>query len=521
MVSRSGRDGSTSVSGPEGLLESGVGDAADDDIVKLARGGGLNLVGALVSQSALFLITIALARRLGREGVGLYSQAFAFLALLGLLSLSGFRAGLTRFVAVHRVDGDMGALRGTVRLGLTLSTGTAALLGAALYAIAPWLAERAFSDPALATPLRFVALALPATVFTDAALSATQGFKTMRPFATIGMMLEPGLRLVLTVVLLAFGAGLGGAMAALTTSSVVSAVLAALSLRRLLGQPTAPPIYRLRELLSFSTVSWLASLASSGLIWADTILLGLYRPAADVGVYQVASRLVMLASLSMQPINSSLAPRIADLFRRQRMDTLKQTYQAAASWMTRLALPGFITLMIFPRELLELFGGGFAAGAAVVLILALGKMTDVVTGPCGLMLNMSGRVVLQMVDNVGVLVLNVALNLWLIPTHGIIGSAVAWAACLVVVNVARACQVWLTMRMLPFATESLKGVAAAVAGLLVGVGVHQALDGAPALIAGSIALTLTYLGMVVILGVPMHDRLVLESVLARWRRGAV
>ena len=39
------------------------------------------------------------------------------LSLLGLLALSGFRAGLTRFVAVHLADDDPAAVRGTVRLG--------------------------------------------------------------------------------------------------------------------------------------------------------------------------------------------------------------------------------------------------------------------------------------------------------------------------------------------------------------------------------------------------------------------
>ena len=67
----------------------------------LARGGVLNLAGTLVNQASGFLILLVMAWKLGSEAVGLYAQAFAFLALLELLSMSGFRSGLTRYVAVH------------------------------------------------------------------------------------------------------------------------------------------------------------------------------------------------------------------------------------------------------------------------------------------------------------------------------------------------------------------------------------------------------------------------------------
>ncbi len=111
----------------------------DKQVLGIARGGGLNLLGQVCSQVAMLLITVLLARRLGRDDVGRYAQASAALSLLGLVSLSGLRSGLTRFVAVHLAEGAAGALRGTVRIGIGLSTGAAALLGLALHLAAPWL----------------------------------------------------------------------------------------------------------------------------------------------------------------------------------------------------------------------------------------------------------------------------------------------------------------------------------------------------------------------------------------------
>lgn len=481
----------------------------------LARGGGLNVFGAAIGQVALLGVILVLARRLGREDVGLYAQAFAFLVLLGLLALSGFRAGLTRFVAGHLDDADGGALRGTVRLGVVISTVGALAVGAVLYALAPWLVHAAFHDDRLVMPLRYVAFALPAAAFSDAALSATQGFRTMRPFAFIGLIFEPLIRLGLTIGFVAAGFGLKGAMTALIFSNLAGAVASGAALHRLLGRRASRPRYLVRELLGFSMVSWLASLASTGLVWADIIMLGIYLPSGDVGIYSVSTRIVMLATFVAAPISASFAPRIADLWRRGRSESLARTYRVATSWILRLALPALVVLLAFPDELLRLFGPRFVAGASVTVVLAAGKLVESATGPCGVVLNRSGRPRLSMIDNVGALVLNIGLNLWLIPTHGILGAAIAWAVSLTLVNVVRLLQVWSTTGMLPFDSGVLKGVLAAVGALGVGLLVPTFAPHSLQLLTGTIAIAASYLLLLSGMGLTSEDRLVLRMVLDR------
>jgi O-antigen/teichoic acid export membrane protein len=454
---------------------------------------------------------------LGREDVGLYAQAYAFLSLLNLLALSGLRAGLTRFVAVHFADADPGGVRGTVRLGMALTALGSTVLGGTLFAIAPQVAA-AFDDDRLVTGLRFVALTLPAMTLTDAALSATQGWRTMRPYALIGNVFEPLARLALTALLLFLGAGLDGAFAALVSSNWAALVLAMVALVRRVRRTAGAPIrYRPRELFGFSVVSWLASLASTGLIWASTLQLGLLRDSGDVGIYNVATRLVALAVFVMPPINHAFSPHIAYLHHRRRDDELRQTYGVATSWIIRLSLPAFVTLVVFPEQLLRLFGAEFVAGATVTMILALGKLVDASTGPCGLMLNMSGRAVLSMVDNVAVLLLNVALNAWLIPTHGITGAAVAWAVCLWLVNCARVLQVWWLMRMLPFDVGVLKGLAAGIVALATALLMRVTLGGPPEAAVGIPAMLTAYVGVLLALGLTVEDRMVLQMLGRRLR----
>jgi O-antigen/teichoic acid export membrane protein len=482
----------------------------EGELLRVARGGGLNLAGAVFNQALRFAITLLLARLIGRGDLGRYFQAFAFLALLGLLALSGFRGALTRFIAVHRADGDEAALRGTLRLGLFLPTAGAAVLGAALFASAGWLANHALDDPAMAFPLRMVSIALPATAFTDAALAATQGYRTMTPFAAVNLIFEPVCRVALTVLLLALDFGLKGAMVALLITNTIAAVIAAVWLRRLTGGLHAAPEYRVRELFGFSMVSWLASLAGTGLVWADTIILGIFRPAREVGVYQVATRLTVLATIVLFPIATSFAPQIADLYRRGNLDRLARLYAVVTSWTLRLSLPGFLVLVLFPRPLLHIFGRGFTSAATVTVVLAIGQMFDVATGPTGYMLVMSGRPYLTMANNVFALVLNIGLNIALIPHFGIRGAAVAWAVSIALINVSKVIQVWVTLRMHAFDIGFLRGCIAAAIAFAAGLVVKAGLRGFAGLIAGTLVIGAVYVAALLALGLREEDRIVLR-----------
>lgn len=493
--------------------------AGDRQIRGMARGGGLNLAGAVFSQGAVFLIMLLLARTLGSTPVGRYAQAYAILALLGLLSLSGFRAGLTRFVAVGLADGDAGAVRGTVRLGLAVSAGSAALLAVALAVTAPRLAA-ALHDPQLTIGLRLVALALPAATVCEAALAATRGWRTQRPHTLIGQVYEPGARLVGTGLALLAGAGLTGAYWALVVAAWSSAALALVALGRLLrGIGPAQATYRPGQLFGFSTVSWVSSLTATGLIWVDTLMLGFYGND-EIGVYNVATRLVTVAIFVLPPINAAFGPYLAHLHHQGRAEEVRRIYGAATGWVVRLSLPAFVLLLVFPDGLLRLFGPVFATGAAVTVILALGQLVNAVTGPCGTLLNMSGRVSLNMADNLAALVLNIGLNLWLIPAYGIVGAAVAWAVSLAVVNIARVLQVRALIGALPVTIGMVKGLVAAVLAGAVGVLVRVVLPDWPAgTVVGAVAVVAGYLGVVLALRLSREDVMVLRTVTGR-RRGA-
>ena len=361
-----------------------------------------------------------------------------------------------------------------------------------------------------------------AAAFTGAARSATQGWRTQRPFTMIGRVYEPITRLALTAAALLTGAGINGAFWALAIAAWSASLLAARALYlRLRTVPRAVPVYGIRALFSFSMVSWVSSLASTGLIWADTLILAALATNRDVGVYNVSTRLVTMAVFVMAPINAAFGPSIAHLHHTGDTQGLSSSYKAATGWIVRLSLPAFVLLMVFPQDLLGLFGNEFRTAAMVTSVLAVGQLVNAATGPCGTLLNMSGKVAVNMADNVGVLALNVGLNLWLIPQFGILGAGIAWSLSLACVNVLRVLQVRKLLGVLPFSTDTVKGLVAGFLTLAAAIGVRSVIGSANArVVIGVCAALIVYFGVTAALRISSEDRALLSAVVGRGRQAA-
>jgi O-antigen/teichoic acid export membrane protein len=432
----------------------------------LTRGSMVAIVGTLVSQGSLLFTVALIAAKLGSTGLGIFSQAYAVLTLATLAAMVGMQTSLTRYVAGYVAVGDWADIRPTVRLGMATACGVALLVAALVAAVSPWLADDVLREPGVATPLVLAAVALPFAVYSRTAGAVLQGHHRMRDFVVVTLIVEPAVRLVGMAVALFAGGGIDAAAGVLVFSNIAAAVWGWHRMRSTMLPVARRRPVRVRPFLRFSAITWVASLATTGLVWLDTLVLGIYRPSDEVGVYQVATRLVALATLGSVPIASAFAPRITKMIKRQDWANLAAAYSATTTWSTRLAVPGLALCLVVPGPLLGLFGDQYTTAAAVTVILVVGKLVESATGPCGMVLNMSSRVGLNAANNVLALALNIGLNVLLIPRMGLIGAAIAWSVSLVLVNLARLVEVRATIGLRLFEPEAARAIAAVLPGAL-------------------------------------------------------
>ena len=306
-----------------------------------------------------------------------------------------------------------------------------------LFVLAPYVAERLFAEPGLAGPLRWMLLSIVPFGLLNLLAESLRAVQRIGDASLVQAGLVPGCSAIFFGLLYRFGFGVEGAVLAYVGATVLVCIFAYhLWLQAMPGLAQAPvrdgPTPG--EILSVSMpMAWISiSLAIKSLI--DTVILGYFRPAAEVGVYSVAVRVSMLITFMPVAVASFSAPKFATLYQQSAFVAIEQLAQSGTKLVLLLALPVLLVFFLAPAAVLQLFGEHFRSGATVLVILSVGQLVNIVVGFTGLLLLMTRHErQMQWISTVSVLG-NLSFCFLLIPSYGMIGAAIASASGLVLLN---------------------------------------------------------------------------------------
>jgi O-antigen/teichoic acid export membrane protein len=167
------------------------------------------------------------------------------------------------------------------------------------------------------------------------------------------------------------------------------------------------------------------SVAERVLARSDLIIVGVFRPEAEVGFYSAAIALAGSADLLMTAVGSVVAPDFAKLHARGGTAELQRTVTKASRIMFAAALPFALFLIVFAKPILLLFGKSFSGGRNALSLLALTQVVRGFTGPVGLVLSQAGGHSAFAKVVAASSTVSVGIELLLIRRYGIVGAATA------------------------------------------------------------------------------------------------
>lgn len=477
----------------------------------LTRGMTVNSIGSAYSITSRFVFNIVIARILGPHQSGIYYLALTVAYFVGALSVGGFDTTVIRFLALYRVDGDWASFRGTLRFALRSVAVLGTTLSLCLLFGAPWIANGLFHKPEMTVPLRVVALYVPLYAVEAVLLAATQSFKQMKYKVYIEAMLNPTLRVVLAVTIYLLGGRVVGVLGGYVFSLLVCAILATFALRRCIPVVlnTYPPVVRRRDLVNYWFPMFGVSLLSFMVLYGDTLVLGHFRTSAEVGVYSVCVRLVIVQAFFIGVVGQIFSPMVSELHHREEFGQLADFSKVIALWTVEFFAPIALVFLLVPQEIMAVFGGGFRAGAPILLILLAGQFANYITGPVGLIVSMAGWSRLQLANMITSLSLQVLLAFLLIPSQGIVGAAIANSAGVITLNLLQLIEVRVRLGFQPLSMLLAKPLLGALAGLAVAIVVGHSvkLPGAWQAIVVCFSMLLVYLATLLLLGFDRHTKL--------------
>jgi len=495
------------------------------ELGQVAKGAGIALAGRIVGNGLRYLSYLVIARLLGVESFGLYVLGFIVYQFAELCAGLGLQSGVVRYVSIHYSAKDTRGLKGVLLDALRLPLLGGAGLAAVLYLISPMLAQGVFGEPRLVGVLQIFALGLPLGTAVTVLAFATTGFQVTRYLVYSKEFFQPLAYLVFIIILFLLGFKLLGVVSAWALASALTLILVLYYLKELLPAVTEKNknnalCYNRQELLKFSAPLLFVSLVGFSQLWMDTIMLGYFRTASEVGIYRAAAQTALTLTIFLASLETIFSPKIADLYHGKDLKKLDQLFKATTRWSLSLTLPCFLILVLAGEEALRLFGPQFPAGWLPLVILGGGQLINAATGSVGFMLIMCGRQYQHLWGDLVMLVLNITLNALLIPRWGLLGAALATGISIAGVNLMRLVQVYALLGFQPYERNYIKTVAAGVvAGLgawalkygMSGLDLHFLLSlGITVLVLSSL-----YLLTLWVLGFSKEDRSVWEALKRR------
>lgn len=394
-------------------------------------GGAAIFLGMFFGNAFGYLARLLLARNLTPEEYGLYYSVITLFMLVMVLVRLGYNEAITRYTAKFCALQHYSKLRSALLFVARLQTVFATIAALLLYFFSSWLTTNYFqNDRAHTLLLIFVFL-----IFLSSASgyfgSILAGLHRMRILGTYRFLDKFVFFAFLTILLFAGmeRTALLPALAYLLTNLFLVAIPIIPSVKALLAMPTKKhDIYPLvhKRITSFALYAALASIGSIIIGYIDTLMLTYFTTLEQVGIYNSVLPTALLVGLMNTALVTVVLPIASEL--RATKDHARITYglQTLYKYGILVTVPLSLTLFMFPAEIINiLFGNAYVQGSSTLQVLSLGTIFLTIISANKAILSGIGKP--KLLSNIVLIsaLLNIVLNIALIPSYGILGAA--WA----------------------------------------------------------------------------------------------
>ncbi|QDR82014.1 flippase [Sporomusa termitida] len=390
--------------------------------------------------AALFgiVVSVILARVLGAVDLGVYQLSISILTTFTVIGKLGLDNALLKFISFHHHNLNWDKIRGLRRNSFLITLVTSSIIVLVLNVMSEFIAINIFNEPQLSLALKIISIAVFPLVTIHLQAEMLKGIGKIKT----GMFLQSAFITIVNLAIIVFlyfwtELNLSTLLASYTASNVIVFVVSLV-----LWKISCPivdkgsyPNFSLKELLDASIpLMWVSSF-NLILSYMDIYMIGVFLSSEAVGLYSIASKIVLMSSMILVAFNGVLSPKFSVLSSNNENKKLEFLVQSSTLVLTVISLFIYIVLIIFNKPILGLFGSEFIKSSGIFIVLATGQFFVLATGPVGSLLMMSGHVEFHKRNMIISAIINLLFNLVLIPIIGAIGAAIATVISIVTKNI--------------------------------------------------------------------------------------
>jgi O-antigen/teichoic acid export membrane protein len=398
----------------------------DNSMKNILKGSALVFAFKVVGAASLFAVHLIIGREYGAESLGVFSLVFALMVITSV----GAKVGLDVYVVrvLPEIDHSPDLIGGFLaRIAWVIFVGSL-IVSSILFLLLPAIDLYVFKSVDAASYLMWLApLMLPLAVF-NVVPEIFRGLGDVKRYSFFRNIAQNiFLLFVLGVSVFVLGNSVDP-VSALYSVTLFVAVWVSIELWLFLRRRGVGSFHPSRYSKAIVSHSYPMMLTSSMMVlmgYVDSFMLSYYMDETHVGIYNACIKLSIALTFVLASINGYIAPSISRAYSGGRLDQVKRIYRDSVKIVVVTVIPVAGVFYLFPGFFLGLFGEEFVSAENIFFIITTAFLVSAVFGPIGYLMNMT--------DNQGYvmrvvfisLIVNVVLNVLLIPLYGLLGAAVA------------------------------------------------------------------------------------------------
>ena len=423
----------------------------DEHTLEVVKKSSTSMIVKISGMIIGLIVSIALARLLGAEGLGVISLANRIVTIIMIIGLLGIPQVIIKEVSIGKIQENWKHIGDVMHTSYILCGLTTLGVSILCIFLAPWVSEHIFNEEKLTFPLIIALLVLTPQVFSMLFSSGLIAYRKIWQGNLVDQTLSVAVVGVLLAILYLSKVEISINLVAILFAIGRLAVTISIGLYwRKLYPKRIKRTFISEKILKTSMPLMLVSAAHIISTSIDTVMIGWLSSSEEIGMFSIALKLAMLTGFFMQISSSVLTPKIAALYHSGKEQEMQIMVKKITKGLFYIGVLVLGTTVLFGETILKLWGEEFIEAYWILVVLGIGQFFSMASGPVGNLLAMTNQEKVLKNITISTLFINVLMNYFLIKYYGALGAAIATAATILMNMILCSIYVKIKLKFSPF-----------------------------------------------------------------------
>lgn len=409
---------------------------SSNDLNNLAKGTIINFTFGIIGSFLTLIFNILAANYFGPDNFGIFTLLQTFLIISVIFASLGIPGSVARYYTYYK-NIDNKKFKGFVFFSLIVPLISSLIVGILLFLLSNFLSNFFNLPYFFSSFLKIISFLIPikvlSSIFENYILGEKKYFHRVFSYniinkiaLLIGIFLIIYFKLELIYLIYTFVFSI-----LLQFSYILIIIL--INKKKIFIKGKKEIIFK--EWIKFSLPLFFIGLVIFFYNWADKLIIAKFLNETELGIYSVAFSIAMFLSIFRNNLAVIFTPIISQKVASKKYKEINFLYKKSNNWIVSLSIPIFFVIIFFSKNIISiLYNKEYINAYLPLSILSLGMLIKLMLGLNRELLISYGKSKIIFLNNLFAIILNITLNLILIPYFGIIGVAIATSISFIVEN---------------------------------------------------------------------------------------